>query len=108
MKLLGLRLSARDFDRQVAEIQIRAAILNGLTALGIGAASDLGENHDLEGLRDQALDYAANRELTRVPSGNLASFPIPDTCLRWHYLSRFLFYILKSNGCVKYNKKFDI
>jgi hypothetical protein len=34
-KLLGQRLSARDFDRQVAEIQIRAAILNGFTALGI-------------------------------------------------------------------------
>jgi hypothetical protein len=26
---------ARDFDRQVAEIQIRAAILNGFSALGI-------------------------------------------------------------------------
>jgi hypothetical protein len=35
MKLLGQRLAARDFDRQVAEIQIRAAILNGFTALGI-------------------------------------------------------------------------
>jgi hypothetical protein len=35
MKLLGQRLSARDFDRQVAEIQIRAAILNRFTALGI-------------------------------------------------------------------------
>jgi Transposase DDE domain len=35
VKLLGQRLSARDFDRQVAEIQIRAAILNGFTALGI-------------------------------------------------------------------------
>lgn len=35
LKLLGQRLSARDFDRQVAEIQIRAAILNGFTALGI-------------------------------------------------------------------------
>lgn len=35
MKLLGQRLSARDFDRQVAEIQIRAAILDGFTALGI-------------------------------------------------------------------------
>ena len=34
VKLLGQRLSARDFDRQVAEIQIRAAILNGFTALG--------------------------------------------------------------------------
>ena len=35
LKLLGQRLSARDFDRQVAEIQIRAAILNGFTVLGI-------------------------------------------------------------------------
>lgn len=35
VKLLGQRLSTRDFDRQVAEIQIRAAILNGFTALGI-------------------------------------------------------------------------
>jgi hypothetical protein len=35
VKLLGQRLSARDFNRQVAEIQIRAAILNGFTALSI-------------------------------------------------------------------------
>ena len=35
VKLLGQSLMARDFDRQVAEIQIRAAILNGYTALGI-------------------------------------------------------------------------
>lgn len=35
VKLPGQRLSARDFDRQVAEIQIRAAILNGFSALGM-------------------------------------------------------------------------
>jgi hypothetical protein len=35
VRLLCQRLSARDFDRQVAEIQIRAVILNGFTALGI-------------------------------------------------------------------------
>jgi hypothetical protein len=35
VKLLGQRPPARDFDRQIAEIQIRAAILNGFTALGI-------------------------------------------------------------------------
>ena len=35
MKLLGQRLAARDFDRQVAEVQIRTAILNSFTALGI-------------------------------------------------------------------------
>ena len=34
VKLLGQRLSARDFDRQVAEFQSRVAVLNGFTALG--------------------------------------------------------------------------
>ena len=35
VKLLGQHLMARDFDRQVAEFQVRVAILNGYTALGI-------------------------------------------------------------------------
>lgn len=35
MKLPGQRLIARDFDRQVAEFQVRVAVLNGYTALGI-------------------------------------------------------------------------
>lgn len=35
VKLLDRRLSVRDFDLQVAEIQIRTAILNGFTAIGI-------------------------------------------------------------------------
>lgn len=34
LKLLGERVVARDFDRQVAELQIRAAILNRITTLG--------------------------------------------------------------------------
>jgi len=34
-KLLGERVMARDFDRQVAELQIRAALLNRFTYLGI-------------------------------------------------------------------------
>ena len=34
VKLLGQRLTARDFDRQVAEFQVRVAMLNGFTALG--------------------------------------------------------------------------
>jgi hypothetical protein len=32
MKLPGRRLSARDFARQVAELEVRVAVLNGLTA----------------------------------------------------------------------------
>ena len=35
VKLPGQRLSAKDFDRQVAEFQIRVAVMNGFTALGI-------------------------------------------------------------------------
>ena len=35
VKLLGQRLMAGDFDRQVAELQVRIAVLNGYTALGI-------------------------------------------------------------------------
>ena len=33
-KLLGERVMARDFDRQVAELQVQAAILNRFTRLG--------------------------------------------------------------------------
>lgn len=32
-KLLGERVAARDFDRQVAELQVRSAILNWFTRL---------------------------------------------------------------------------
>lgn len=35
IKLLGQSLVARDFERQVAELQVRNAVLNGYTALGI-------------------------------------------------------------------------
>lgn len=34
IKLLGRSLMARDFERQVAELQVRIAVLNGYTALG--------------------------------------------------------------------------
>ena len=34
VKLLGQSLMARDFDRQVAEVPIRVAVLNKYTALG--------------------------------------------------------------------------
>jgi hypothetical protein len=33
-KLLGERVMARDFDRQVAQLQARAAVLNCFTRLG--------------------------------------------------------------------------
>jgi len=42
VKGLGQRLMTRDFDRQVAEIQIRAAVLNRFTALGIPVTMAVG------------------------------------------------------------------
>jgi hypothetical protein len=33
---------ARDFDRQVAEFQVRVAVLNGFTALGITVTKVVG------------------------------------------------------------------
>ena len=42
VKLLGQRLSARDFDRQVAEFQVRVAVLNAFTALGIPVTEAVG------------------------------------------------------------------
>jgi hypothetical protein len=42
VKLLGQRLMARDFDRQVAEFQVRLAVLNGFTALGIPVTEAVG------------------------------------------------------------------
>jgi hypothetical protein len=42
VKLLGQRLSARDFDRQVAEFPIRVAVLNGFTALGTPITETVG------------------------------------------------------------------
>jgi hypothetical protein len=42
VKLLGQRLMARDFDRQVAELQVRIAVLSGYTALGIPVTEAVG------------------------------------------------------------------
>ena len=42
VKLLGQRLMARDFDRQVAELQVRIAVLNGYTAIGIPVTEAVG------------------------------------------------------------------
>lgn len=42
VKLMGQSLMARDFDRQVAEIQVRFAVLNRYTALGIPVTVTIG------------------------------------------------------------------
>jgi hypothetical protein len=42
MKMPEQRLMARNFDRQVAEVQIRIAVINGYTALGIPVTETVG------------------------------------------------------------------
>src|SRR6056297_2402087 len=42
VKPLGQRLMAQDFDRQAAELQVRIAVLNGYTALGIPVTQAVG------------------------------------------------------------------
>ena len=42
VNLLGLRLTARDFDRQVAEFQVRVAVLNGFTTLATPITEPVG------------------------------------------------------------------
>jgi hypothetical protein len=42
VKLLGQRLMARGFDRQIAEFQVRVAVLNGFTAPGIPVTEPVG------------------------------------------------------------------
>jgi len=42
MKLLGQKLAARDLDRQTAELQVRIAILNRFTALGVPITQPVG------------------------------------------------------------------
>ena len=42
MKLLGQRLMSRYFERQTAELQVRNAVLNRFTALGIPITKPIG------------------------------------------------------------------
>ena len=42
LKLLGQRVMARDFDCQVADLQVRIAVLNGYTTLGISVTEAVG------------------------------------------------------------------
>ena len=42
VKLLGQSFMAKDFDRQVAEVQVRIAVLNRYTALGLPVTEAVG------------------------------------------------------------------
>jgi hypothetical protein len=43
VKLLGQRLVAQDFDPQVAAVQVRIAVINGYTALGVPVTETVGD-----------------------------------------------------------------
>lgn len=44
VRLLGQHLASRDFDRQVAEFQVRVAVLNGFIALDIPVTEAVDES----------------------------------------------------------------
>ena len=63
VKLLGQSLMARDFDRQVAEIQIRVAVLNRYTALGIPVTEVAGQIRPGKGQACPSPDLCNNVDL---------------------------------------------
>ena len=67
VKLLGQRLMTRDFDRQVAEIQVRIAVLNGYTALGISVTEAVGELRPGKGGPRRSADLCI-RAVSRCPN----------------------------------------
>ncbi len=66
VKLLGQSLMARDFDRQVAELQVRAAVPNGYTAPGIPVTRPAGQ------VRPRKGDLQASRLLRNKAQSNPA------------------------------------
>ena len=69
VKLLRPRLSARDFDRQVAEFQLRVAVRNGFTGLGIPVTEAVGRGCLGKGLLQPSADLG-NRVLLCVSSAH--------------------------------------
>ena len=65
VKLLGQRLVARGFDRQVAELQVRVAVLNGYTALGMPLTEAVGQVCPGNGAVRLSLDLC-NKGLSRL------------------------------------------
>ena len=74
VKLLGQSLMARDFDRQVAEIQIRVAALNKYTALGIPVTEVIGS------FRPEKGEVPSRPDLY-----NKASFWLRAVCSFWFF-----------------------
>jgi hypothetical protein len=67
VQLPGQRLSARDFDRQVAEVQVRVAVPNGFTTLGTPVPQVAGEVSSGKGEPCRSLDLC-NRAPLRIPA----------------------------------------
>ncbi len=65
IKLLGQSVMARDFDRQVAEIQVRIAVLNRYTALGRPVTQAIGQIRPEKGDVCQSIDLCNKAGLIR-------------------------------------------
>ena len=66
LKAFGERISARDRDRQTAEIQIRIALMNRISALGTAASFASADAVGERGYYASAVSYAT------TPRGDLA------------------------------------
>jgi hypothetical protein len=65
VKLLGKPLLAQDFDRQVAELQIRIALLNRFTALDIPLTEAVGVARPGNGQKWRSIDLCNRADLRR-------------------------------------------
>jgi hypothetical protein len=79
-KLLGERIMARDFDRQVAELQVRAAVLNRFTRLGTPRAHSTAGNRLVVRYRAKGLSGPVSRRRNR-PSNNQVDSEIVQIAL---------------------------
>lgn len=84
MKLLGQQYMARDLDRKVVELQVRAAMLKGYTALGIPVTKPMGCVRSGKGevqcftpFAQQSLKNHSPTTRTIIPSN-------PSTISTWH------------------------
>ena len=75
VKLPGLRIMPRDFDRRVAGFQIRVAVMNGFTVLGIPVTTGAGQVRAREADVRSSADLCKNA-IVNAPTLNPAGVVI--------------------------------
>lgn len=82
VKVPGQRRAARDFDRQVAEFQFRAAVAGGRTARGISVAATAGHvRQETRKPRPSAVSWNGARKMRARPAGRACD---RDRLIRLH------------------------